>query len=310
MKGTIFDIQHFCTGDGPGIRTTVFLKGCTLHCPWCHNPESQSFRPEILLSTTLCIGCGACDTVCPAGDAKGTLASAKTRRAVCDSAHLRDNGEGSSSEHLHSIPALCHACAGVCPSGCLEVAGKRVSVDEVLQEVLQDEAYYRHSGGGMTISGGEPMAQPTFSGELLEAARAAGLHTAVETSGDGRAEDFRAMAPMVNLWLWDIKMMDAGLYQKLTGGDLDRMLENLSIVTATGANVRFRVLYVPEIHDGPGIAEATATLLASYPQYESEVIPYHILGNAKREKLGLEERRFREPSSEETERFSRQIHIK
>ena len=263
MTGTIFDIQHFCTGDGPGIRTTVFLKGCTLHCPWCHNPESQSFRPEILLNSSLCISCGSCDGVCPAGDAKTTLSTAESR-AACGS---------------------CTACTDVCPSGCLEIAGKRYDVEEVMAEMLQDEAYYRHSGGGMTLSGGEPMAQPAFSKALLEAAKAAGLHTAIETSGDGRKEDFLAAAPYADLWLWDIKMMDSGLYRELTGGDLDKMLANLAAVAEAGANIRFRVLYVPDFHDRDGIAEATAALLKSYPQYESEVIPYHLLGNAKREKL-------------------------
>ena len=285
MSGTIFDIQHFCTGDGPGIRTTVFMKGCTLHCPWCHNPESQAFRPEILLNPSLCIGCGACDKVCPAGDAKGTLDSCDTRRSVC-------------------TPASCLACSGVCPSGCLEIAGRRVSVEEVMQEVIQDEAYYRHSGGGMTLSGGEPMAQPTFSRELLEAAKKAGLHTAIETSGDGRLEDFLAAVPFVDLWLWDIKMMDAALYKELTGGDLARMLANLDAVAASCASIRFRVLYVPDYHNRAGVAGATAAFLKSYPQFEWEVIPYHILGNAKREKLGLPELRFREPGSEEISQFT------
>lgn len=288
MTGTVFDIQHFCTGDGPGIRTTVFLKGCTLHCPWCHNPESQSFRPQILLNASLCIGCGACEEACPAGDAKGTLASCDTRHSVC-------------------ATTSCLACAGVCPSGCLEIAGIRVSVEEVTQEVLQDEAYYRHSGGGMTLSGGEPMAQATFSRELLEAAKKAGLHTAVETSGDGRLEDFMAAVPFVDLWLWDIKMMDSALYRELTGGKLDRMLANLDAVAASGASVRFRVLYVSGFHEREGIAEATAALLRTYPQFEWEVIPYHLLGNAKREKLGLPELRFREPRLEEVELFTNRL---
>ena len=186
MTGTVFDIQHFCTGDGPGIRTTVFLKGCTLHCPWCHNPESQSFRPEILLNKMRCIGCAACDSVCPAGDAKGTLASAASRVAVCDA-------------------AACRACADNCPSGCLEVAGRRVSSEDVMREVLQDEAYYRQSGGGMTLSGGEPMAQPAFSRSLLEAAKSAGLRTCLpagfrlaSTSSRWR-ERFRGAS---RIWRW------------------------------------------------------------------------------------------------------------
>ncbi len=285
MTGTVFDIQHFCTGDGPGIRTTVFLKGCTLHCPWCHNPESQSFRPDIMLNTTLCIGCGACDDVCPAADAKGTLARCETRLSVCTETN-------------------CLACAEVCPTGCLELAGKRVSVEDVIKEVTQDEAYYRHSGGGMTLSGGEPMAQPRFSRELLEAARKAGLHTAVETSGDGRLKDFMAAVPLVDLWLWDIKMMDATLYRELTSGELERMLTNLDAVASSGADIRFRVLYVPDFHDREGVAQATASLLRAYPKCEWDVIPYHLLGNAKREKLGLPDLRFREPGTEEISQFT------
>lgn len=289
VEGGIFDIQHFSTGDGPGIRTTVFLKGCTLRCEWCHNPESQSFSPEILLNATRCIGCGACDAVCPAGNAKDVLATAAARQAACQTG--------------------CRFCADACPTGCLEVAGLSAGVDEILVEVMQDEAYYRHSGGGMTLSGGEPMAQAAFSLELLRAAAGKGLHTTVETSGNGRREDFLAAAPFVNLWLWDIKLMDAALYRKYTGGNLQTMLDNLSSVAATGASIRFRVLFVPEIHLQDGIAEATAALLKEYPQYNAEVIPYHLLGNAKREKLGLPEKRFREPDAAEAEGFARRINL-
>ena len=154
------------------------------------------------------------------------------------------------------------------------------------------------------------MAQAAFSLELLRAAAGKGLHTAVETSGNGRREDFLAAAPFVNLWLWDIKLMEPEMYRQYTGGNLQTMLDNLQAVAAVGAEIHFRVLFVPEIHLQDGIAEATAALLKEYPQYRAEVIPYHLLGNAKREKLGLTGKRFREPSVEETARFSRQIHIK
>ncbi len=290
MEGTIFDIQHFCTADGPGIRTTVFLKGCTLHCAWCHNPESQSFLPEILLNATRCIGCGACDAVCPQNDAKGILADAQSRRAVC--------------------PRLCRLCADACPSGCLEVAGRRVSVEDILDEVMQDEAYYRHSGGGMTISGGEPMAQQEFCKKVLQDAFSRGIHTSLETSGNGLKEDYLTIAPFVNLWLWDIKLMDPALYRQYTGGNLSTVLDNLKAVASTGADIRFRVLFIPEIHMQEGIAEATAALLKEYPRYSAEVIPYHLLGNAKREKLGLPQIRFREPEASETEDFAHRIGIR
>ena len=289
MNGSIFDIQHFSTGDGPGIRTTVFLKGCTLRCVWCHNPESQSFSPEILLNHSRCIGCGACDAACPKGDAKTILADAGSRRGLC--------------------PPGCRLCADACPTGCLEVAGRSCSVTEIIDELMQDEAYYRNSGGGMTLSGGEPFAQPQFCRQLLQDATAKGLHTAVETSGNGSKDDFLAAAPFVKLWLWDIKLMDPGLYKEYTGGSLRTMLDNLEAVASTGAEIRFRVLFVPDIHLVDGIVEATAALLKQYPQCGAEVIPYHLLGNAKREKLGLPEKRFREPSAPETEAFARRIGI-
>ena len=289
MDGEVFDIQHFCTGDGPGIRTTVFLKGCSLGCEWCHNPESQSFVPEILLNASRCIGCGACDAVCPAQEAKRTLASAQSRKALC--------------------PPGCRLCAGVCPSGCLEVAGRRMSVEDVICEVLQDETYYKNSEGGITLSGGEPMAQPAFTRQLLAAATSHNLHTVVETSGNGRQADFVAAAPYVNLWYWDIKLMEAGLYRQYTGGSLGTMLENLKAVYATRADICFRVLFVPEIHLQPGIAEATAALLEQYPRCSAEVVPYHLLGNAKREKLGLVQKRFCEPTASQTEAFARRVGI-
>ena len=290
MEGTIFDIQHFCTADGPGIRTTVFLKGCTLHCAWCHNPESQPFIPEILLNAPRCIGCGACDAVCPQHDAKGILANALSRKQTC-------------------LPG-CRLCSDACPSGCLEVDGRRCSVKEVMDEVMRDEPYYRHSSGGLTISGGEPFAQPQFCRQLLQEASSRGIHTAVETSGNGRRQDFLAAAEFVNLWLWDIKLMDADRYREFTGGNLQTVLDNLQAVSGTGADIRFRVLFIPEIHLQEGVAGATATLLEKYPRHKAEVIPYHLLGNAKREKLGLPQIRFREPEASETEAFAHNIGVR
>ena len=286
-RGTIFDIQHFCTGDGPGIRTTVFLKGCTLHCAWCHNPESQDPRPEILMNIGNCIGCGSCDAACPGSDARRILSSRESRLSEC--------------------PPGCLACSEACPSSCLETAGRSVTVREVMQEVMQDEAYYRHSGGGITLSGGEPMAQPSFSTALLEAACSRGIDTAVETSGNGKADDFISATRWTGLWLWDIKLMDPILYKEYTGGSLETMLSSLEAVAGTGARLCLRILYIPEIHDDERVVSSTRRLLEMYPDADKEIIPYHLLGNAKRVKLGLPEKRFREPDKDMVKAFARTI---
>ena len=256
----LFDIQHFCTHDGPGIRTAVFLKGCPLHCQWCHNPESQSFEAQVLYNSTRCVSCGACG--------------------------------GNHHEHPE-----------VCLYGGMELCGHPASVGEVLDEVLKDEAYYRHSGGGMTVSGGEPMAQPEETLSLLSEAHLKGIHTAVETSGCGRKEDYLRAVPVTDLFIWDIKLMDPELYRHYTGGNLQTMLSNLKAVASAGADILFRILFIPEIHLSQSIINATKTLLSEYPEAEREIIPYHLLGNSKRVKLGLPEIRFREPDPGEVESF-------
>ncbi|MGN0202152.1 MAG: 4Fe-4S cluster-binding domain-containing protein [Candidatus Cryptobacteroides sp.] len=256
----LFDIQHFCTHDGPGIRTTVFFKGCPLRCRWCHNPESQSPDTQVFFNSTRCVGCGAC------------------------------------GGNHHDNPQ-------VCLYGGMEACGFSAAVDEVMEEVLRDESYYRHSGGGMTLSGGEPMAQADEALELLSKARSLGIHTAMETSGCGKLEDYLKAVSFTDLFIWDVKLMDPELYRHYTGGNLETTLGNLDRVASTGASLLLRVLFIPEIHSDEQIIRATEQLLAKYPGARKEVIPYHLLGNSKRQKLGLREIRFREPSPEELEAF-------
>lgn len=260
----IFDIQHFCTHDGPGIRTTVFFKGCPLHCQWCHNPESQSFEAQVLYNSTRCVHCSACG-----------------------------------GDH-HSNPE-------VCLYGGMEPCGHEASMEEVLEEVMKDESYYRHSCGGMTLSGGEPMAQAEAAYSLLEEAHKKGVHTAIETSGCGRKEDYLRILPVTDLFIWDIKLMDEELYRHHTGGRLQTVLDNLEAVASRGARLLLRVLFIPEIHQDEAIIKATKALLEKYPDAEIEVIPYHVLGNSKRQKLGLPEIRFREPDPGEIESFKSRL---
>ena len=180
----IFDIEKFAVHDGPGIRTVVFLKGCPLHCLWCHNPESHSFEPELLFHDTKCTQCRRCSVVCP-----------KDCHAFGEDGQHRIDRE----RCLH-----CGRCTTECPTGALEIAGKPMTVPQVMEEVLADKVFYDHSGGGLTISGGEPLAHADFTRELLAASRQAGVNTCVETSGYAPWTQIEPLIPLVDLWLWDV----------------------------------------------------------------------------------------------------------
>ncbi len=291
QEGTIFDIQHFCTHDGPGIRTTVFFKGCPLRCAWCHNPESQSSLPELLFHIAKCAGCGECERACPHHAAHETLMNSQLRSERCKD---------------------CTLCADSCVYGAIEKAGKAVSAGEVMEEVLKDLSYYENSGGGMTLSGGEPLAQPKFALELLDKARKNGIHTAVETSGQGRAEDILAMAEFVDLWLWDIKALDAEILKAYTGANLGLILGNLKKLSDLGANIRLRILFIPELHDREEYISSLAALLKSLnKKTEFEIIPYHKLGLSKREKLGLSDKEgyFDEPKPSDASSFENRLRL-
>lgn len=182
--GLVFDIQRFCTHDGPGIRTVVFLKGCALDCPWCHNPESKSSHPELFYTPSLCIACGKCVEVCPA------------------QAHVIQDG-------MHGFDRrkciVCLRCSEACPALALETAGKEMTPEQVMAVVERDRVFYDESGGGITISGGEPTVQFEFTKKLLQAARESKFHTCIETSGVGAGEKYLELLPLVDLFLWDIK---------------------------------------------------------------------------------------------------------
>lgn len=263
---TVFNVQRFSLGDGPGIRTTVFMKGCPLNCLWCHNPESKNAYPELMLYPDKCIGCGSCLKVCPKG--------------------LHTIGE--QGEHLidRERCARCFACSESCV-GALEAAGKEMSVEDVLTEVMKDKAFYDNSGGGMTLSGGEPLMHFDFSLALLTSAKEQGLHTCIETCGYAPWEHIEALIPYVDIFLWDVKEIDPARHKEYTGVSNERILENLRKLSAAGAEIVLRCPIIPGLNDRKehlsGIA-ALAEELSGVTRVDVE--PYHPLGQGKSEALG------------------------
>jgi pyruvate formate lyase activating enzyme len=266
----IFDIQRFSTHDGPGIRTVVFLKGCPLACAWCENPESQSFKPELLYTRTRCVGCGSC-------------VEADTRGA------LRMNPAGGILIDRGVEPGV--ELVAVCPALALRIAGREAGVDEIIGEVLKDKSFFSKSGGGLTLSGGEPLAQIDFAMSLFEAARAEEIDIAIETClAVGRDRVERAAALPLH-WLADLKHTDAAAFRAWTGGDVALALDNLNYLAGTGADLTIRVPVVPGFNDDADSMCGILRFAAGLPRPSSaprrvDLLPYHDLAAGKYTALG------------------------
>lgn len=254
QTGVVFNIMRYAIGDGPGIRTTIFFKGCPLACLWCHNPESQSPVKELIIRRDRCLSCGACLACCP----------------VACQADCR----------------LCGRCAELCPAAARELIGREYSVSEVMIEIEKDRIFYEESGGGVTFSGGEPLAQRDFLLALLQASRQQGLHTAVDTCGYGPYANIAKAAPFTDLFLYDLKIMDCAAHLRYTGAANVDILNNLRLLASDHPNVQLRVPIIPGITAGMANLQAMATFLQPLPIRQIELLPYHNTALGKYRLLG------------------------
>ena len=265
-SGQVFNVQRFSTHDGPGIRTTVFLKGCPARCVWCHNPESQAAAPVVMVQGARCIQCGECVEACPEG------------------APVQEGGR---SSRAGVVCRVCSACVEVCPTGARTLAGASTTVAEVVQQIVADRVFFEQSGGGATFSGGEPLVQFEFLAGLLAACRAQGVHTAVDTCGFAPREHLLAIAPLTDVFLYDLKAIDPGRHRALTGIPNAPILDNLRALGEVHANIWLRVPIIPGVNDDADNLDATARVAQQTRGVRQvNLLPYHRTAQHKFAVLG------------------------
>ena len=266
VKATIFDIVRNSFVDGPGIRTTVFFKGCNLRCAWCHNPESQAAQPQMMFYKNKCTDCGKCKEKCPN--------------------HLEQCG-------------LCGKCTLYCPNDAREICGREYTVDEIMREVIKDVHFYENSGGGVTFSGGECMLRIDFLEEILKECKKNGIHTAVDTAGHVPFERFERIVPYTDLFLYDIKCYDSDKHKRYTGVGNELIMENIKKLLATDRSVWVRIPIIPTVNDSEEEMRNIKEFLVScgYPE-KVELLPYHVLGEHKYAATGRQVQPFSVPDNE------------
>lgn len=270
--------------DGPGIRTTVFFKGCPLNCIWCSNPESQNVDKEIACFPMRCVSCGYCSQVCPKGIVENQAPYNIVNRAECD---------------------LCEICVKECCTNAKKLIGDDYDVEKLLAEILKDKSFYDSSGGGVTFSGGEPLMQHEFLVDILKACQEKGVHTAIETTGYAEADILDEVIKHLDLIFMDLKHMDAEEHRKLTGISNEKILANLAAIAEKHDNIIVRIPVIPGLNNSDENIKATAEFVASHGIKKLEMLPYHNLGEVKYGQLGMEYalRDVKTPSDEEMERL-------
>lgn len=291
-SGMIFDIRRYSINDGPGIRVTVFFKGCPLHCEWCHNPESISTRVEKMYNADKCIGCRSCVEVCLENACTLTTAGIVTDRDICTG---------------------CGECAEICPTKATEMSGRLVTVKEIIEIVEKERVFFDQSAGGVTLSGGEPLLQPKFLIALLDELGSRSIHRIVDTSGFASPEILLEVAKRTDHFLYDLKITDPKYHRKLTGVDNEKILRNLEILAATGASINIRIPIIKGANDDLDNIDQTASFVASLSGEKKVInlLPYHDIMSSKYQKLGtvFNPGSMSEPSSDELkciiERFAK-----
>ena len=261
----IFNVQKFCVHDGPGIRTTVFFKGCPLRCAWCHNPESQDFAPELLVNAEKCTSCRQCLPTCPAGAIRATGEGIVTDRASC---------------------RACGSCVDECLKGAREIAGHQATITELLAEIEKDRVFYEQSGGGVTLSGGEVLCQPEAARELAQTCKSRGIHVAIDTCGHATYENLARLLDCADLFLYDLKHLDSLRHRKFTGQDNHLILDNLLRLSATGQSIHLRIPLIENFNADDAHIESVARFVRQLNLSRIDLLPYHNTGSSKYERLG------------------------
>ena len=255
MNALLMDVKRMAVHDGPGLRTTLFLKGCPLSCLWCHNPEGQSLRPELAFFEDKCLGCGQCASVCPRGAGE---------RESC---------------------IACGQCAAVCTVGARKLYGRRITLDEALRLALEDRIFYGDTGG-VTLSGGEPLMQAEFAASLLKELSGRGVHTALDTCGHAPWSAFEKTLPFCRLYLFDVKHMDSERHRRATGQGNELILENLARLAQAGARIQIRIPLIPDINDDVENIRKTGEFLRKIRPEKIKLLPYHDMARVKYRALG------------------------